>query len=265
MSNSSTTAAPDFLSVTELAGDEVTREQIKRICHRYYWAATFCEGKDVVEAGCGTGQGLGYLGSVGRSLEGGDVSHAMVQRAQGHYGDRFNIESFDALKMPYADNSKDVIILFEALYYLSSIDEFINECKRVLRPGGKVLLSTANKDLFDFNPSPYSYEYLGAVELRDRFKAFGFKVNCFGNTPIGEVSIKQKILRPIKRVAVTFGLMPKTMAGKKMLKKIVFGGLEKMPLEITKETESYEPPIKISSDKPNKDFKVIYCEAQLIN
>ena len=265
MSDATAAAAPDYLSVTELAGDEVTKEQIERICNRYYWAATFCNGKDVAEAGCGTGQGLGYLASVANSLVGGDVSSAMVQRAKDHYGDRYKIEQFDALKMPYEDNSKDVIILFEALYYLPSVDEFMKECKRVLRPGGRVLLSTANKDLFDFNPSPYSYEYLGPVELKQRFNSFGFEVNCFGDTPIGEVSTKQKILRPIKKFAVTFGLMPKTMAGKKLLKKIVFGGLEKMPLEINKSTGVYQAPTQVSTDQPNQDFKVIYCEAQLSN
>ncbi|MCD6265910.1 MAG: BrnT family toxin [Deltaproteobacteria bacterium] len=29
------------------------------------------------------------------------------------------------------------------------------DCVRVLRPGGKVLIATANKDLYDFNPSPH--------------------------------------------------------------------------------------------------------------
>ena len=47
--------ANDYLDVTELAGDDVTREQIERICHRYYWAGGYCRGKDVVEAACGAG------------------------------------------------------------------------------------------------------------------------------------------------------------------------------------------------------------------
>ncbi len=28
----------DYVSVTEIAGDEVTQEQINRLCNRYYWA-----------------------------------------------------------------------------------------------------------------------------------------------------------------------------------------------------------------------------------
>ena len=49
--------------------------------------------------------------------------------------------------MPYKDNSIDVIILFEAIYYLPSVEKFVSECWRILRDRGKVLIATANKDL----------------------------------------------------------------------------------------------------------------------
>ena len=51
---------------------------------------------------------------------------------------------------------------------------------------------------------------------------------------------------PQKKIVVSFGLMPKTMTGKKILKKIVFGNLVKMPREINSNTAEYEEPIKIS-------------------
>ncbi len=28
----------DYSTVTELAGDEISQEQLERLCHRYYWA-----------------------------------------------------------------------------------------------------------------------------------------------------------------------------------------------------------------------------------
>lgn len=59
----------DYLDVTELAGDVVSREQIERIIHRYVWAGSYCRGKDVLETACGadrtTGQADRRLGSVG--------------------------------------------------------------------------------------------------------------------------------------------------------------------------------------------------------
>ncbi|MBW2003733.1 MAG: class I SAM-dependent methyltransferase [Deltaproteobacteria bacterium] len=222
----------DYVSVTEIAGDEVTQEQIDRMCNRYYWAGEYCAGKDVVEVACGTGQGLGYLDGISRSLEAGDYSDEILPIARKHYGERIKLQQFDAQEMPFEDKSKDVIILFEAVYYIPDAKRFVKECVRVLRPGGKVLIATANKDLYDFNPSPYSYKYYGVVELNDLFARHGFNAEFFGDTPVESVTIRQKILRPVKKLVVTLGIMPKTTAGKKWLKRIVFGGLVKMPAEI---------------------------------
>ena len=63
-----------FVEVTELGGDEVTEEQVQRIFHRYVWSSTFSKQKDVLEVGCGTGQGLGYLLESSKTVEAGDYS-----------------------------------------------------------------------------------------------------------------------------------------------------------------------------------------------
>ena len=40
----------DFISVTEIAGDDVSQEQVDRLCNRYYWASGYCKGKDVLDS-----------------------------------------------------------------------------------------------------------------------------------------------------------------------------------------------------------------------
>jgi SAM-dependent methyltransferase len=254
---------PDFLSVTELTGDEVSQEQLQRVCNRYYWAGDFCRGKDVVEAGCGTGQGLGFLAKQAKSLSAGDFSEEILSITRRHYGSRIELLQFDAQKMPFADQSKDVILLFEALYYIPSADRFVKECRRVLRMGGRVLIATANKDLFDFNPSPYTYRYYGVVELAELFERHGFSVECLGDTPVARVSWKQKLLRPIKKIAVGFNLVPKTMAYKKILKRIVFGRLVSMPPEIAADTAPRQAPARLPGGQPDRGHKVIFCAATL--
>lgn len=254
----------DYISVTEIAGDEVTQEQIDRLCNRYYWAGQYCYGKDVVEAACGTGQGLGYLSGIARSLKAGDYSEKVLSIARRHYGERITLRQFDAQEMPFEDKSKDVIIMFEAIYYIPDAERFVCECKRVLRPGGKVLIASANKDLYDFNPSPHSHRYYGVMELDDLFVRYGFRTDFFGDAPVSNASMWQRTLRPIKKLVVKLGIMPKSMAGKKFLKKIVFGGLVKMPAEITAETFQYIEPTSIPSSMPNRKHKVIFCIASLI-
>lgn len=251
----------DFLDVTEIAGDEVSQEQVERLCHRYCWAGEYARDKDTLEVACGTGQGLGYLKSISKSLVAGDYSKGIIDIAKNYYGDRIDIKQFDAQSMPFEDNSFDVVIIFEALYYIPNADRFVSECARVLRPDGKLLVANANKDLFDFNPSPHSYTYHGVVEMEQAFSRAGFSCKFFGHVPVDAISWRQKILRPVKKLVVNSGLMPKTMAGKKLLKRIIFGGLVEMPAEISAEMYQYVAPDPIESDMPNVKHKVIYCVA----
>lgn len=253
----------DYCSVTELAGDKVSQEQVNRLVHRYCWASSFCKNKDVVEVACGTGQGTGYLAPISKSLEAGDYSKKILNIAKKHYGSRFTFLQFDAMAMPFKNNSKDVIIIFEAIYYIPEAKKFVQECKRILRPGGKVLIATANKDLYDFNPSPYSFKYFGVKEMKELFEHQGFSCDFFGYLPVNQVSFRQNILRPIKKFAIALNLMPKTMAGKKILKRIIFGKLVSMPAEISEGDFDYTSPVGIEADLGDRQHKVIYCCATL--
>ncbi len=251
----------DFIPLTELSGDDVTQEQVERLARRYYWAAEHCAGKDVLEAACGTGQGVGYLASVARSVTVGDYSDALLDIARGHYGSRFEFRNFDAQDMPFDDASFDVVLLFEAIYYIPEPRRFFAECARVLRPGGQLLIATANKDLFDFNPSPMSHVYFGVPELDTALAAHGFSTVFFGDTPVGKVSLRQRVLRPVKAVAAKLGLIPNSMGAKKLLKRLVFGNLIKMPAEVTVETAPAVAPVPLAPGRADTEHKVIFCLA----
>jgi len=202
---------------------------------------------------------------IAKSVEGGDYSEEILGLAKAHYGERVNLRVFDAHNMPFKDNSKDVVILFEAIYYLKDVPKFIKECKRILRTNGMVLIATANKDLYDFNPSPKSYKYYGVVELNKLFLKHGFNAAFYGGTPISEISILQKVLRPIKKAAVMLNLIPKTMKAKKYLKRLVFGKLMVMPPEVDSHAESLRGLTILNHGVPEKTHKVIYCVATKID
>lgn len=253
----------EFSEVTELAGSEITVEQLERMSHRYGWATRYCRGRDVVEVACGSGPGLGILSSVSRSLEAGDYSEQILGIARAHYGTRIRLAEFDAQALPYSDRSKDVVILFEAIYYIPDAARFVRECRRVLRPGGRVLIATANKDLWDFNPSPLSHRYYGASELTWLFQDAGFDSELYGHLRTGEISWRQKILRPTKKLAVRLGLMPKTLKGKRLLKRVVFGRLLHMPAELLASSGEVEQPTLLSPNEPDRVHKVLYCCATL--
>ena len=252
----------NYIGVTEFPGEKVPREQFERLCHRYYWASFFCKGKDVVEVACGSGFGAYFLSLHSKSFTAGDYSREMVEIAIKNTQHRINISQYDATQMPYENNSKDVIIICEAIYYLPDVQLFFEECKRVLRLSGKLLIVSANKDLVDFNPSPFSHKYLGVSELSNLLDNLNWRSQFFGYVDITKSSLRQEIFRPIKQLAVKLNLIPKTMDGKRFLKRLVFGKMVDVPRELSDGMMQYKRPTEIIKNSPDRVHKVIYCLAE---
>jgi len=251
----------EFLHVTELEGQRISREQLERICHRYHWAASQCHGLDVLEIACGAGQGLAMLQRVAGSLAAGDYSPEVLEHARNSAGD-VPLYTFAAEAIPFEDSSFDRILLFEALYYVDA-QAFFAEASRLLRNGGTLLIATANKDLYDFTPSPFTTRYLGAPELSRELKQAGFEAELFGHLDTAKVSFRQRLLRPAKALASRLGLIPRTLHGRERLKKLFFGSMIEMPATLADIPFNYEPPSAIGGDAPDRRHKVLYCRAVL--
>jgi hypothetical protein len=61
---------------------------------------------------------------------------------------------------------------------------------------------------------------------------------------------------------VRFDLMPKTMAGKKIFKRLVFGKLVPLPPELGEDLGSPQPPKPIACDRKDTTHKVILALAR---
>ncbi|GAO39041.1 hypothetical protein SCH01S_25_00210 [Sphingomonas changbaiensis NBRC 104936] len=254
-----------FVDVTEMGGQMISTEQLQRTCDRYHWAAELVRGTDVLEVGCGAGQGLGILRAAARSLAAGDISPEVLSAARDIAADDVHLEVFGAERIPFPDASFDHVLLFEAIYYIADKDRFLSEAKRVLRPGGRLLIVTANKDLYDFNPSPFSHGYLGVGELTQMLAKHGFSPSFSASHNVEAVSARQRILRPLKFVAAKFGLIPKSMAGKAWLKRLVFGKLIPMPPALDTVQHRLTPPVPVEAGRADTRHKVIYCIATSFN
>jgi ubiquinone/menaquinone biosynthesis C-methylase UbiE len=250
----------DYTTVTEITGYKVTREQVHRMYTRYRFASAFCKSKEVLEVACGSGQGLGYLARVAKRVTGGDFDEEIVRIAQRHYGNRLEIRKMDAHALPFDDGCLDVVILYEAIYYLQLPEKFVREAYRVLRPGGTLLICSANKDWSGFNPSPHSYRYFSARELSGLLRGNGFlELELYGDCRETTGTTKDRIVSAIKRKAIALDLMPKTMRGKELLKRIFVGKLSPLPAEIDDETAEYVPPVELSGNgSPEVYYKVVF-------
>ena len=75
--------------------------------------------------------------------------------------------------------------------------------------------------------------------------------------------VKEKIIATIRKAAVALHLIPKTMKGKELLKKIFYGRLQPLKEEIEEGICAYTPPLPIPSDIANHEYKVIYSVARV--
>ena len=253
----------DYTQITEIPGDRGTKENLKMLYTRYKWASKFVKDKEVLEVGCGPGIGLGYLAKKAKKVIGTDYDTNLVKFAKDYYKDRVDILQSDAQYLPFKNNTFDVVILFEAIYYLPYPDRFLCECKRVLKKGGIVLVCTANKDREGFNPSPFSVKYFSVPELADLFKTNNFEVELSGNFSVDTICLIDKCKLLARKMAVSLHLMPKTMKGKEKLKRIFYGQLLRLPNEIGDITTQTPPFECIGENSPNHQYKVIYAVGRL--
>jgi ubiquinone/menaquinone biosynthesis C-methylase UbiE len=255
----------DYSHLTETTDSKVSREQLQRMVTRYRFATEYCEGKDVLEAGCGVGQGLGILARVSKKLVAEDYTENLVRCAKNYYGSRVEIRRFDAQEMPFDDKSFDVVILYEAIYYLPQPEKFIMECRRVLRSNGNILICTANKDWSGFARSSSSHQYFSAPELHQLLESSGFSAELFGDCPVKDGSLQGAITHAIRKVAVKMNLIPDNMKAREKFKRLFFGRLLNMPSELKYHMERYVKPVQISHCQPNTQHKVLFAVGSKIN
>ena len=99
------------------------------------------EGAVVLDLGAGTGDlSEAFLRAGARRVVGLDVSDAMLIRAREKYGvERLDWLQGDALRLPFADESFDVVGSAFVLRNLPDLAGSFEEMARVLRPGGRLV------------------------------------------------------------------------------------------------------------------------------
>ncbi len=95
---------------------------------------------DALDAACGTGRHAAHLAALGHRVVGVDATEAMLAVAREKVPDAdFRVGRLEAL--PLDDASVDLITCALALTHVEDLEPVMREFARVLRPGGRVVLS----------------------------------------------------------------------------------------------------------------------------
>jgi ubiquinone/menaquinone biosynthesis C-methylase UbiE len=126
--------------------------------------------KRVLEVGCGTGHWLAEIHSLGIHTFGLDRNLSMLRQAQKESLPAGLVQG-DALKLPYANSSLDLIFCVNAIHHFRGCEAYLTEVFRVLRHGGTTLIF--GMDPHDPETHLYEYDFFPGVYQHDlnRFPA----------------------------------------------------------------------------------------------
>ncbi len=130
---------------TEIASDKLISDNPihQRLLKAYIAAKPWVSG-DLLEVGCGEGRGVEELLPLAKSYVGLDKIGEVISMLQAKFP---GVDFCQAVIPPFvgfADRSFDTIVSFQVIEHIANDRLFLQEIYRMLKPGGKAIISTPN-------------------------------------------------------------------------------------------------------------------------
>ena len=167
---------------TEIASDIIASDNPihQRLLKAYYLSQEYISG-NVLEIGCGEGRGVELIAPTADSFTGIDKISHVIENLKSKYPDgdfrQVVIPPFSGL----ADELYDVVISFQVIEHIKRDREYLKEIQRVLKPGGKALITTPNKKM-SLSRNPWHIREYTANELTNLAEKVFPKVEMLGIT-----------------------------------------------------------------------------------
>ena len=148
---------------------------------RYAFAEAAVAGKCVLDAGCGVGYGSARLAALADTVYALDNAAEAVRNGHAEYPDVRFIRG-DCSRLPFGDNSLDVVAAFEVIEHLEDWEALLREAARVLRPAGTFLVSTPNRIYYEGSrdePNPFHVHEFDYEEFRGELAKYFLHLTIF--------------------------------------------------------------------------------------
>jgi len=166
----------NFLTAERVSTDMTDNYVYQRSLLAYIEAAKRVHG-DVLELGTGAGYGIEHIASQAKRFVTVDKTDTQIDFEQ--YP---NVE-FQQLTLPslakFEDASFDFVITFQVIEHIEDDNEFLKEAARVLRPGGKLILTTPNKKM-SITRNPWHVREYTIEELKNLMQKYFSAVETMG-------------------------------------------------------------------------------------
>jgi SAM-dependent methyltransferase len=104
--------------------------------------------RDVLEVGCGAGVDLARFAKGGARVTGVDLAESAIALARANFeqqGLTADLRVADGEQLPFADDSFDLVYAHGVVQYTPDPQRLVNECRRVLKPGGQAVFQVYNR------------------------------------------------------------------------------------------------------------------------
>ncbi|SDM54624.1 class I SAM-dependent methyltransferase [Siphonobacter aquaeclarae] len=152
---------------TEIASSELVSDNPvhQRLLFPYVEAAGMVHG-NLLEIGCGTGRGVAVLAPSVSGYTGVDKNEPLMTKLSQEYPAFTFVDMFLPPLKGIPDNTFDYIVTFQVIEHIEDDDFFIREAHRVLKPGGKLILTTVNRK-YSLTRNPWHVREYLAGELKN--------------------------------------------------------------------------------------------------
>lgn len=117
--------------------------------HRYLVAMSLATDKKVLDIACGEGYGSALLAKHASHVIGIDIDQKTIEHAKSKYTNQnLEFKLGDCAEIPLEDGSIDLIVSFETLEHHDKHEENLSEFKRILQPGGVLIISSPDKKYY---------------------------------------------------------------------------------------------------------------------